>query len=105
MTHKEATLLARESPCLVCGTTPSEPCHWPRHRGSGGRFENDWDVRNWGPGCRVCHNRLDGRNGVSAHEQEQTRITRYIFNVRLREWQRYQVPSKLDSPAAATGGG
>ena len=88
MTHKDATLLARESPCIVCGTTPSEPCHWPRHRGSGGRFENEWDPQHWVPLCRKCHDYLDSRSGVSALATEHTRITRYIISVRGPSWQR-----------------
>jgi len=84
--HREATALAAESKCLCCGTTPCEPCHWPVHRGSGGRFENEWDVDHWVPLCRLCHNRLDARNGVSAYEQEKTRIVRYIVSVRAPEW-------------------
>ena len=88
MTHKQATKLAAESHCLVCGTTPSEPCHWPRHRGSGGRFENDWDPSVWVPLCRKHHDEESSRNGVSALATEHTRITRYIVSVRGPEWQR-----------------
>jgi hypothetical protein len=88
VTHKEATTLARDSRCLVCGTTPCSPCHWPRHRGSGGRFENEWDVEHWVPLCTPCHSKLDARNGVGLGCQEQTKITRYIVNVKARDWQR-----------------
>ena len=84
--HREATALAAESKCLACGTTPSEPCHWPVNRGSGGRFENEWDPSVWVPLCRKHHSELDKRNGVSAYEQEKTRIVRYIVSVRAPEW-------------------
>ena len=83
--HQKATLLARESTCLVCGTTPSEPCHIV-HRGLGGA-KAGWDIEEWIPLCRVCHNLIDARNGVSAGEQEKTRIARYVVSVRARAWQ------------------
>jgi hypothetical protein len=88
MTHKEATALAAESHCLVCHATPCEPCHWPRHRGSGGRFENDWDQSVWVPLCRVCHDIVDGRNGTSAKAREGTKIANYVVKVRAHDWQR-----------------
>jgi hypothetical protein len=88
MTHKQATALAGESSCLVCGTTPCSPCHWPRHRGSGGRFENEWDPENWIPACRKCHDKMDARNGASLGCQEQTKIVRYIVSVKGPAWQR-----------------
>jgi hypothetical protein len=88
MTHKQATALAAESKCLVCGTSPCSPCHWPRHRGSGGRFDNEWDVEHWVPLCKKHHDELDARNGVSPAQSEQTRITRYIVKAKARDWQR-----------------
>ena len=88
--HKEATALAAESKCLACGTTPSEPCHWPVNRGSGGRFENEWDPSVWVPLCRKHHSELDKRNGTSSSASEATRITTYIVSVRVRDWQRGQ---------------
>ena len=84
--HREATALAAESKCLCCGTTPCEPCHL-KHRGMGGGNAG-WEIEEWWPGCRVCHDKFDARNGVSLHCQEQTRIARYIVSVRARDWQR-----------------
>jgi len=84
--HQKATLLARESACLVCGTTPSEPCH-TTHRGMGGA-KAGWEVSEWVPLCRKHHDELDARNGVSALATEHTRITRYIVSVRANDWQR-----------------
>jgi hypothetical protein len=86
MTHKEATALAAESHCLVCHATPCEPCH-TTHRGMGGA-KAGWEAHEWVPLCRKHHNELDARNGVSARCTEQTRITRYIVNVKARDWQR-----------------
>jgi len=85
MTHSQATALARESKCLVCGTTPCEPCHL-HHRGMGGA-KAGWSVEEIVPLCRKHHDELDGRNGASFSAQEMSRITRYIVSVRARDWQ------------------
>ena len=84
--HQKATLLARESACLVCGTTPSEPCHTV-HRGMGGA-KAGWEANEWVPLCRKHHDEYDKRLGVSALATEHTRITKYIVSVRGPEWQR-----------------
>jgi hypothetical protein len=65
MTHREASKLAAQSTCRVCQRHGCVPAHWPRHRGSGGRFENDWDQEHWIPLCPECHSLVDGRLGVS----------------------------------------
>ena len=82
--HQKATALARDSVCLVCGTTPCEPCHI-KHRGMGGKNAG-WEAEEWVPLCRKCHDKFDARNGASLGCQEQTRIVRYIVSVRSREW-------------------
>jgi hypothetical protein len=85
--HQDATRKAAESKCLVCGTTPCEPAHHPVHRGMGGG-KAGWGDHEWVPMCRKHHDELDARNGASEHAAEQTRITRYIVNVRARDWWR-----------------
>jgi hypothetical protein len=65
MNHREASKLAAQSTCRVCDRPGCVPAHWPRHRGSGGRFENDWDQEHWIPLCPRCHDLVDGRLGVS----------------------------------------
>jgi hypothetical protein len=60
-----------------------------------------WEVNEWVPLCRKCHDKFDARNGVSAGCQEQTRIARYIVSVRGPSWQRCYENKTLDSPAAA----
>jgi len=65
VTHKQATALALTLPCCVCGTKPCEPCHFPKHRGMGGKNAG-WERDEWVPMCREHHDALDGRNGVSA---------------------------------------
>ena len=72
--HKLATAKAREMTCLVCGMYGCSPCHWPRHRGSGGRFENEWADEVWVPLCDHHHSLVDGRLGVSLAVEMQRRI-------------------------------
>jgi hypothetical protein len=43
---------------------PSEPCHYGKHRGMGGKSAG-WEPQEWVPLCRRCHDRLDKRNGAS----------------------------------------
>ena len=63
--HQQASLLALEHRCLACHKeAPSEPCHFPTHRGMGGG-KASWFVTEWVPLCRRCHDILDGRAGVS----------------------------------------
>ena len=65
MTHAQSTRLAATLPCCVCGKDAlSEPCHFPVHRGMGGR-RDFWDTDRWVPCCRRCHDDLDGRIGAS----------------------------------------
>lgn len=79
MNRQEAVQLARDTPCLVCYFPSSEVCHWPRHRGSGGRFENDWAPEVWVPLCHYHHDLVDGRQGVSeAKEYERWLAVRTI---------------------------
>ena len=59
--HKAASHLAAEERCLVCHRdAPSEPAHWPTHRGMGGG-KAGWDTSEWVPLCRRCHDILDMR--------------------------------------------
>ena len=84
--HKAASLLAANERCLSCNRqAPSEPCHYPRHRGSGGRFEDDWDPNVWVPLCRRCHDILDDRAGTnSKFAQEKNTIIMLIENNKRR---------------------
>lgn len=79
-------MLCRDEECLVCGSTPCEPCHWPTHRGMGGGNAG-WDVEEIVPLCRKCHDKLDGRNGASKKASEESRVTRYIVSVKAHAWQ------------------
>lgn len=81
MTHKQATEAAREMECLMCGRTPSEPCHYPKHRGMGGAGAG-WERWEWVPMCRVHHDALDGRAGVNSH---------YLQSMALRAADDYHV--------------
>lgn len=77
--HREATKKAAEMRCRVCGLSPCEPCHYPRHRGSGGRFENEWAQELWVPLCHQHHMVLDRQHGVSpAAEFERSLVVRRI---------------------------
>ena len=89
-THAEATRTAANEPCMSCyAPPPSEPCHYPHHRGSGGRFGgDDWNPLYWVALCRRCHNRLDGRNGVSATATYQTEAVIDQIEKRLPAWRR-----------------
>ena len=73
MNHREATALAKTMECFMCGDTPCEPVHWPKHRGMGGD-ESMWEYgEHWIPGCRMCHRKLDKTAGDS-DEQFMARI-------------------------------
>lgn len=88
--HKAASLLAADERCLACHQrAPSEPCHWPTHRGMGGG-KAGWDVDEWVPLCRRCHDILDGRAGVASRfEKEKQTIVFLIQNaLRRGEWPR-----------------
>jgi hypothetical protein len=84
--HKRLTELCKGQKCLVCGTSPCEPCHLV-HRGMGGG-KAGWSIEEIVPLCRKHHDELDARNGVSPAQSEQTRITRYIVKAKARDWQR-----------------
>jgi len=58
-------VLYRQLPCLLCDSPDTAYCHWPRHRGSGGRGIT-WEPDEGIPGCSRCHALIDGRLGVSA---------------------------------------
>jgi len=69
--HKNATLLAAHSYCLLCSikgkkTFGCVPAHFPHHRNR--RVSGTvWDVKNWVPLCVPCHDWIDWRTGgVSA---------------------------------------
>jgi len=68
-------ILYRTIQCLLCESPETAYCHWPRHRGSGGRMS--WEYDKGIPLCKRCHDLIDGRLGVSslietrrAHAQE-----------------------------------
>jgi hypothetical protein len=63
--HLAATQLAARCHCLGCGGMPCVPAHWPRHQGSGGRFDHPWHPDHWVPLCFTCHDAIDRRNGTS----------------------------------------
>lgn len=69
MNHAEATALAHELPCELCGSTGTcVPAHYPRHTGAGGS-KTKWDREKWIPLCGMpgrCHDLVDGRNGVGS---------------------------------------
>ena len=81
--HRIATYEARELSCLICGRGPCEPCHYPakhldgkpwgHHRGFGGG-KAGWGPEEWWPGCRRCHDSVDGRLGVSSFVEWQRRV-------------------------------
>jgi len=71
--HHIATKLAFESACLLCGTSPCMPCHWPRHRGLGGGHAG-WERHEWVPLCGPCHSLVDHRTGVSKAIEAQRRL-------------------------------
>lgn len=63
--HREATRIAAQEPCLVCGApAPSMPCHHPRHRGMGSGHAG-WSTSEWVPLCFPCHEALDHRSGFN----------------------------------------
>jgi hypothetical protein len=62
--HRIASHEARQMSCLICGRSPCEPCHWPRHRGLGSAHAG-WSRSEWVGLCRRCHDTVDGRLGVS----------------------------------------
>lgn len=84
--HKAMTALCKEEKCLVCGTSPCEPCHI-KHRGMGGA-NSGWEVEDIWPGCRRCHDQYDKRNGASKAATEKTRIAHYIVHAKAPDWQR-----------------
>ena len=65
--HAAATALAATSACLLCGSSGTcVPAHFPRHRGSGGRWKHPWARKRWVPACGepgACHDMIDGRAG------------------------------------------
>ena len=71
--HHIASKLAFESECLLCGTSPCSPCHWPVHRGIGGA-KAGWERHEWVPLCGPCHSLIDRRAGVSKHIEAQRRL-------------------------------
>jgi len=73
MEHKEATASARELECCVCGCSPCEPAHYPRHRGMGAGHAG-WGEDEWVPMCRLHHDALDKRNGTSDGCAYETRV-------------------------------
>jgi hypothetical protein len=54
----------RELPCLLCECPDTAYCHYPRHRGSGGRMS--WEYNAGVPLCLFHHDLIDGRRGTSS---------------------------------------
>lgn len=73
MRHEEATASARRQSCCVCGGIPSEPAHFPRHRGMHAGHAG-WEETEWVPMCRLHHDALDKRNGISEGCAYETRV-------------------------------
>ncbi len=87
--HEEMTALCRDENCLVCGRYGCEPCHWPKHRGMGGRNAG-WSVEEIVPLCRLCHDRLDRRNGVSREESFKSDLVLAIVAKKAEQWRERQ---------------
>lgn len=88
--HVAATALARKSKCLICGERGTcVPAHWPHHRGSGGKWANEWARELWVPACGepgACHQLIDRQLGVSeAIEKERQKALR-ILEVAAPAW-------------------
>jgi hypothetical protein len=62
--HRAMTALCADARCLHCGGRPSEPAHWPTHRGMGGG-KAGWSIEEIVPLCHADHMALDRQNGVS----------------------------------------
>jgi hypothetical protein len=88
VTHTEATKAAAQEDCLSCyAPAPSEPAHYPKHRGMGGASAG-WEPTEWVPLCRRCHDRLDRRNGVSAVAIYQSEAVRDALEAQIPAWRR-----------------
>jgi len=86
--HRLATRQAAQLDCLLCGRpAPSMPCHFPGgHRGMGAG-KAGWERNEWWPGCHVCHEAVDARNGTSVEAEGRTRYLRALLSERtLRVW-------------------
>lgn len=96
--HEAAAELARNSLCLLCGRIGScVPAHFPRHRGSGGRWRHPWHRKHWVPLCSAphderrgsCHDWIDGRTGGQINEetcQERERERAELLARKRRLW-------------------
>lgn len=91
--HELATALAREQHCILCGAHGfSVPAHFPRHRGSGGRWPDPWHPSHWVPLCGGCHDWIDGRTGGQMDDDCARRERdRHLVNVRatVNWWPRW----------------
>ena len=68
----------RERPCLIpgCHATPTAFCHFPHHRGIGGRNAG-WAYDEGVPLCDVHHKRLDAQGETWAlHVETQEIVTK-----------------------------
>jgi len=83
--HREATKLAAESDCLLCGHPGCVPAHWPRHRGMGGANAG-WERTEWVPLCREHHDLVDGRLGVSDAVEVRRGMALLSLERRAAEW-------------------
>jgi len=84
--HRAMTALCADEPCLLCGApAPSEPLHWPVHRGMGGG-KAGWSVEEIIPGCRSCHQFLDGHNAISEVAQRAHDVVKNRAAHRAPRW-------------------
>jgi hypothetical protein len=88
--HREATDLAHNSFCLLCGREGMcVPAHFPVHRGMGGRW-GYWGPSKWVPLCGEpggCHDLVDGRLGIGSQKGwERWRQARKDVSSRLLLW-------------------
>jgi hypothetical protein len=83
--HREATKLAAESDCLICGVFGCVPAHFPRHRGLGGGHAG-WDRTEYVPLCTPCHDLIDRRLGASAAIEERRIVALLRLEGKAAEW-------------------
>jgi hypothetical protein len=63
---KDARMVYRKIPCIICDSIDTAFCHFPVHRGMGGANAG-WKYNEGVPLCKFCHDALDGRAGHAAH--------------------------------------
>lgn len=87
--------LYRTIPCLLCESPDTMYCHFPRHRGSGGRGIT-WEYDKGIPGCYRCHRLIDGTLGVSEKIQtEQADALMRLAVIAPEFWERIRIEHGL----------